>query len=182
VLNEPPPPRMAPTSGKVVQLEAVRAARQQAQPATPVRSPWTWRKWTVLAAALAIGALEGVFAWSLMQGEPGMAAVDGKGGALVAQGTLSKALSRQLSGGEGKVRIGVSFVAKDGNYCRSFAFGGSGGLACRSGERWHIAALAETGADNEIPKPVRDVIAERINGAPLDLQGERSALEDGWQR
>lgn len=184
VLNDAAP-RVAATGGKVVQLDAVRAARQQTQQGQqppPARAPWTWHKWTVLAAALAIGALEGVFAYSLMQGEPGIPGFDGKGGALVAQGALAKALSRQLSGGEGNIRIGESFMATDGSYCRSFAFGGAGGLACHAGERWHIAALAETGADNALPKPVRDVIAERINGAPLDLQGERSALEQGWRR
>jgi hypothetical protein len=183
VLNDPPPPRpVAATTGKVVQLDAVRAARQQTVPPPPSRTPWTWRKWTVLAAALAIGALEGVFAFSLMQGEPGLAAVDGKAGALVAQGELAKALSRQLAGGESAVRIGLSFLGKNGNYCRSFAFGGAAGLACRNGARWHIAALAETAADNETPKPVRDVIAERISGAPLDAQAERAALQQGWQR
>jgi hypothetical protein len=182
VLNDPPPPRVPQQNGKVVQLDAVRAARQQGQQAAPARARWTWHKWTVLAAALAIGALEGVFAYSLMQGEPGITAVDAKGGALVAQGALAKALSRQLAGGEGAVRIGISFVARDGHYCRSFAFGGAGGLACRIGERWHIAALAENGADDALAKPVRDVIAERINGAPLDLQAERGALEQGWRR
>jgi hypothetical protein len=188
VLNDPPPPRPAPVGGKVVQLDAVRAARQQGQQGQPgqhpppARAPWTWHKWTVLAAALAIGALEGVFAYSLMQGEPGITGFDGKAGALVAQGPLAKALSHQLSGGEGNVRIGVSFMATDGSYCRGFMFGGAGGLACHMGERWHIAALAEIGADNQLPKPVRDVIAERINGAALDVQGERNALEQGWRR
>lgn len=185
VLHEPPPPRMAggahAPAGKVVQLDAVRAARQQAQQPAPARARWSWRQWTVLAAALAIGALEGVFAYSLMQGDAGMAAVDSKGGALLAQGLLAQALSNQPAGGEGKVRIGLSFAAKDGSYCRSFAYGGATGLACWQGERWHIPVMAEA-QDGAVPAPVRDVIAQRIVGAPLDEQGERTAQKQGWRR
>jgi hypothetical protein len=176
-----PPPRVAGLGGKVVQLDAVRAARQQAQQPMPMRSRWSWRQWAVLAAALAIGACEGVFAYHLMQGEPSLA-VDARGGALVARGVLARALATQLSGADGTARIGTSFVSKDGSYCRSFVIGGAGGLACRDGERWHIAVLAETGQDNEVSKPVRDMIAQRIDGAPLDQQGERAALAQGWRR
>ncbi|MGZ5199404.1 MAG: hypothetical protein ACXWC4_06495 [Telluria sp.] len=183
VLDEQPmPPRIAGVSGKVVQLDAVRAARQQAQQPTPARTRWSWRQWAVLAAALSIGALEGVFAYSLMQGESGLAAVEPKGGALVAQGMLAQALSRQLSGGEGKVLIGESFVSKEGAYCRSFVMGGAGGLACKGGERWHIAVMAETTPAGGMPRVVRDLIGQRIDGAPLDEAGERTALGQGWRR
>jgi hypothetical protein len=181
MVGAPSPPRMAGLGGKVVQLDAVRAARQQAQQPIPMRSRWSWRQWAVLATALAIGACEGVFAYHLMQGESALA-VDARGGTLVARGALAQALSTQLSGTEGKARVGTSFVSKDGSYCRSFVIGGAGGLACRDGERWHIAVLAETGQDNEVSKPVRDMIAQRIDGAPLDLQGERAALAQGWRR
>jgi hypothetical protein len=174
-------PRLAGVAGKVVHLDAVRAARQQLLQPALVRPRWAWRQWAILATALAIGALEGAVAYSLMQGEAGLAAVDGKGGAMVAQGVLAKALSRQAGGADGKVRIGVSFVAKDGSYCRSFVFGSAGGLACRGGERWNIAVLAES-LDNEIPAPVRDVVAQRIDGKPLDEQGERLAERQGWKR
>jgi hypothetical protein len=183
VLEEQPmPPRLSAVTGKVVQLDAVRAARQQAQQPAPARSRWSWRQWAVLAAALSIGALEGVFAYSLMQGESGLAAVEPKGGALVAQGTLAQALSRQLSGSEGKVLIGESFLSKEGSYCRSFVMGGAGGLACRGGERWHIAVLAETTPTGGLPRAVRDVIGQRIDGVALDEAGERTALAQGWKR
>jgi hypothetical protein len=174
-------PRIASAAGKVVRLDAVRAARQQAQQPAPTRPRWAWRQWLILAAALGIGALEGAVAYNLMQGENGVAAVDGKGGALVAQGALAKALSRQAEGADGKVTIGASFVSKDGNYCRSFVFGSVGGLACHRGERWNIAVLAES-VNNEIPKPVRDVIDQRIDGKPLDEQGEKLAERQGWRR
>jgi hypothetical protein len=136
----------------------------------------------VLAAALSIGALEGVFAYSLMQGESGLAAVEPKGGALVAQGTLAQALSRQLSGSEGKVLIGESFLSKEGSYCRSFIMGGAGGLACKGRERWHIAVVAETSPAGGVPRAVRDVIAQRIDGAALDEAGERAMLAQGWRK
>lgn len=184
VLDEQPmPPRSIPAArGKVVQLDAVRAARQQAQQPTASRARWSWRQWAVLAAALSIGALEGVFAYSLMQGESGLAAVEPKGGALVAQGTLAQALSRQLSGSEGKVLIGESFLSKEGTYCRSFVMGGAGGLACKGGERWHIAVLAETSQTGGLPRVVRDVIEQRIEGPALDDAAERAALAQGWRR
>jgi hypothetical protein len=182
MVEERSPPRVAGMGGKVVQLDAVRAARQQAQQPVPMRSSrWSWRQWAVLAAALAIGACEGVFAYHLMQGESSLS-VDAKGGMLVARGALAQALSTQLSGADGKARVGTSFVSKEGSYCRSFVIGGAGGLACRDGERWHIAVLAETGQDNEVSKPVRDMIAQRIDGAPLDQQAERAAVAVGWRR
>lgn len=176
------PPRVAGMGGKVVQLDAVRAARQQAQPAAALaRARWSWRQWAILAAALSIGGLEGAVAYNLMQGDADLAAVDGKGGALVAQGVLARALTGQAGGSDGKVRIGMSFVSKDGAYCRSFVFYSAGGLACKNGERWNIAVLAES-VDKEIPKPVRDVIDQRIDGQPLDEQGERLAQRQGWKR
>jgi len=182
LVGEPSSPsRVAGLGGKVVQLDAVRAARQQAQQPVPMRSRWSWRQWAVLSAALAIGACEGVFAYHLMQGESSLA-VDARGGALVARGMLAQALTTQLSGAEGTARIGTSFVSRDGSYCRSFVIGGAGGLACREGERWHIAVLAETGQDNEVSRQVRDMIARRMDGAPLDQQGERAALAQGWRR
>lgn len=179
--DDPPPPARVPANGKVVQLDAVRAARQQAAQPPPGKRRWSWRQWAVLAAALAIGAFEGVFAYSLMQGESGLAAVEPKGGALVAQGNLAQALGRQLSGSEGNVLIGQSFLAKDGSYCRSFVMGGAGGLACKTGERWHIAVLAETTQTGGMPRTVNDEIAQRIAGAPLDEAGERAALARGWK-
>lgn len=174
-------PRIASAAGKVVHLDAVRAARQQAQQPAPARSRWAWRQWLILAAALGIGALQGAVAYNLMEGDAGVAAVDAKGGAMVAQGVLAKALTRQAGGADGKVSIGTSFVSKDGTYCRSFVFGSAGGLACHRGERWNIAVLAES-VNNEIPKPVRDVIDQRMNGQPLDEQGEKLAERQGWRR
>jgi hypothetical protein len=182
-LDEQPMPSRVAVSGKVVQLDAVRAARnQQAQQSAPATTRWSWRQWAVLAAALSIGALEGVFAYSLMQGESGLAAVEPKGGALVAQGALAQALSRQLSGSEGKVLIGESFLSKEGSYCRSFIMGGAGGLACKGRERWHIAVVAETSPAGGVPRAVRDVIAQRIDGAALDEAGERAMLAQGWRK
>jgi hypothetical protein len=176
--------RMAGLGGKVVRLDAVRAARQQLlQPVpAPARARWSWRQWAVLAAALGIGALEGAVAYSLMQGDAGLAAVDGKGGLLVAQGVLARALSGQPAGDDGKVHIGTSFAAKDGRYCRSFVLGGAGGLACRTGEHWHIVVMAETAQEGAVPQPVRDVIAQRIAGAPFDAATEQALLRQGWRR
>jgi hypothetical protein len=121
-------------------------------------------------------------------------AVSSKDGALVAQGTLAGALSRQLASGGpsgSRVRIGASFLAKDGNYCRSFALGATAGLACMDGGQWRIPVLEEGNAGEpesyrqattEIPNAVLGAIDQRITGAALSADDERAARERGWKR
>lgn len=192
VLNEPVPPRLQPVGGasNVIQLDSVRAARQ------PVRErrQWSWPQWGAMAASLAVGVLAGTVAMNGRQSDSELASVAGKGGALVAQGKLAGALSQQLASAapaDGDVRIGVSFMARDGKYCRSFKTAAAAGLACRSGEEWRIPVLAESEpgatyayrqAASATPPAVLDAIDQRIAGATLDAGAERAALQRGWQR
>jgi anti-sigma-K factor RskA len=196
VLDEKTPPRLDPAAirGKVVHLDAVRAARHQVHQEPQERSRWAWPQWGAIAATLVVGVLAGMLGYRGMQGGGPLVPIAGQEGALVAQGSLAQALSQQLASAstrDSQVRIGVSFATRDGSYCRSFAFGSTAGLACRSGEHWKIPVLAESEpgaagayrqAGSEMPQAVLDAIDQRIDGAGLDAAGEKAAQRRGWKR
>lgn len=181
---------------KVVQLDTVRAARNVPLPAhlpvpaALVQPSWTRRHAFAVAAALAAGVLLGGFGWHAWQDEVGLASLSGADGALVARGHLAKALSAQLAspGPSGRVRIGISFLAKDGKYCRSFVMDTTAGLACRDGAQWKIPVLAQGAAGTAwldgsvLPPAVLDAVDARIAGTPLDNAAERAAQARGWRR
>jgi hypothetical protein len=178
------------SGAKVVQLDAIRAARNVPLP-SPLPPPpsWTRRHALAIAGALAGGLLLGGFGWHALQGEAELALLSGADGALVAQGKLSEALSAQLAtpGPMGRVRIGISFLARDGKYCRSFVMDTTAGLACRDGAQWKIPVLAQGPAGtawidgNVLPPAVLDAIDARIAGTPLGAAAERAAQARGWK-
>ena len=192
-LDEPVPERLQPPAARVHDLGAVRAARaatqeQWEQRQVQHRRP-AWPQWGALAASLVVGVLAG----SLGSGwfGSGTELVRGPAGELSAGGRLAQALDRQLAqeGGSGDVRVGLSFVARDGNYCRSFQLGGSAGLACREGGNWRVPVLADSPAQAgayrqaaaPLPPAVLDAVDARIAGATLDAAAERAARERGWE-
>ncbi len=180
-----------PGNAKVVQLDMVRAARHGPLPTPPPPKPaWMLRHWSAVALALVVGAAAGGVGWRTWQGEAELASLSGADGALVAQGHLSSALSGQLAspGPSGRVRIGISFLAKDGKYCRSFVMDTTAGLACRDGGQWKIPVLAQGAAGaawmdgTGLPPAVLDAIDMRIAGTPLSAAAERAAHARGWKR
>jgi hypothetical protein len=201
-LDEPVPERLsaalrrpavpAANGAKVADLDAARQAR-----ATRRRTPadWRWPEWGALAASLVLGLLGGRLAWT--DDAPFGA---GAGSALVARGALADALTTQLASAPragAAVRVGVSFVDRDGAYCRSFVMdsrAAMAGLACRVGAQWQLQLLAPAaGASNaasgayrtasaELPAVLLNAIDARISGAALDAAGERDAARRGWQR
>ena len=115
----------------------------------------------------------------------------------VAAGALASALSAQVSNAtdtSGNVRIGLSFRAKDGNYCRTFALprDSSAGVACRNEDRWQIEALARASGDasapdyrqaaTELPPVILEVVESTIEGEALDAEQEAAARARDWQR
>jgi hypothetical protein len=184
ILDEPVPARLQPPAAPVVSLDAARAARAAAPP--PMRRRWSWPEWGALAAMLMVGVLAG-----RMAPGGGQPAIAGNGSQVVAQGELASALDRQVGGRDaGAVRVGVSFAARDGGYCRSFVMGASAGLACHEGGQWRIPVLTEAGtqaegvyrqAGTELPPAVLDAIDARIAGKPLDAAGEEAARARGWK-
>ena len=209
VLDEPMPERlmaaakgpMGPagdarsTKAKVVRLAAARERKQAAAQDTgkPAANDWTWKHWGGMAACLAIGVIAGHSAW-LANATSDVANVDGQ---LVARGQLAQALSTQLASAQSKdapVKIGLSYVSKGDELCRSFTVrsAGTDGLACRRGNEWALRVLeqdqpkaADAGnlrmAASPVPAAVLKVVDEQIQGSPLDADAERAAMNKGWQ-
>ncbi len=176
ILDEPVPARLLqPAPAAVVSLADVREKRRR----------WSWPEWGALAATLVVGVLAG----RMVPG--GAPAIAGNGNQVVAHGELASALDRQVGGNaEGAVKVGVSFAARDGAYCRGFVMGTSAGLACREGGQWRIPVLAEAEkeaaggyrqAGSALPPAVLDAIDARIADKPLDAAGEEAARARGWQ-
>ncbi len=194
-LDEAVPQRLhaAARSGKVIHLDSVRQLRTPPPPPAPSKEGWSWPEWGALAATLVVGVLAGSMATDgLRSGQ--LAALDPGAAALKAEGKLATALTEQLASaapGEAEVRLGVSFVAKDGQYCRSFMLPKMAGLACRSGAEWRIPVMASNApgaagayrqAGSAMPAAVLDAIDERIAGQTLDANAERAASRQDWKR
>ncbi|MEF9929755.1 MAG: hypothetical protein RR983_13970 [Massilia sp.] len=184
--------RPVPYGAKVVQLNSLRPGRPMPIP-LPQAPESSWRRlhWVTLTAALLASAALGAFAWHHLAQGPGLAVLDHDNGLLVARGALVDALSDQLATpgpSDSGVRIGITFLAKDGGYCRSFVVDTTAGLACLKGGRWTIPVLTQGTAgaawlDGVVPPPaVRDAIAARIAGDALDPAAERAAQKRGWTR
>ena len=185
------PQRHVPTGGaKVVHLDALRPGPGRAVPHPPQARTWNRNHWAAVAGALATGILAGALGWRSLGVDPGLVTLVDSEGALVARGKLLNALSEQLATpgpSDTGVRIGVTFIAKDGAYCRSFVVDTTAGLACRSGGRWTIPVLAEGQAGaayldgSVLPQAVLDAIEQRSGGATLDPVAERAAQQRGWK-
>lgn len=175
-----------PCGAKVVQLNSLRPGRTVPPPQIAY-SNWCKRHWVAVGAALLLGSALGAFGWHSLAPAPGLATFDHENGVLIARGPLVAALDGQLAtpgpSGSG-VRIGVTFVAKHGGYCRSFVVDTTAGLACFKNGRWAIPVLAQVGAawvdGSQPPRAVREAIEIRIAGAMLDPVAERAAQQRGW--
>ena len=192
VLSQPVPERLqAVAAGGTVPAERARGNVVQ----FPVRgargpaTPWRAREWFAIAASLVLGIL---ISWRMFS--PGADVITASHGSLVARGTLATALDQQLAGnqaGDAAVRIGLTFKARDGSYCRSFALsaGGTSGLACRAGGEWHIPVTASADAAGgdfrqaagAIPPAVMQAIEGRIAGDALTAADETKARDAGWK-
>jgi hypothetical protein len=182
----------ASTQGSnVVNLQAARAAMERGKSrARPPPTPW--RTAGTIAASLIAGVGLGFFLW----GQTESPLMRSAGGALVARGQLAKALSNQLAADQSRssaVQIGVSFRAKSGDYCRTFALSGAvspSGLACRHGDQWQVQALSQEpgtvgGSDyrtagSAMSATILKSVEAQISGEPLDQAGETAARQRGW--
>lgn len=179
VLEESVPERLraaaqaaSPREAEVVDLSARRAAR------------WSVREWGAMAASLAGGLIIG---FGAMRAEAPLIAVTGEG--MTAQGALARALDTQLAADEaGAVRIGLSFRAEDGGYCRTFELTAraTAGLACRGDGGWSVAMTAAQPNQGELrmagaPTEILAAVDARIAGEPLDAEAEAAARDAGWR-
>lgn len=151
--------------------------------AAPARRWGGWAMGGAIAASLLLGLGVGRFSG----GEAGPVGM--KGGVMVAQGPLAKALDSQLASAQdgAAIRIGLTFQRKGGGWCRSFD-GAMAGVACRENEGWQVqqvlpGAGTETAyrqassADARVMATVDALIA----GAPVDVDGEKAAAGKGWK-
>jgi hypothetical protein len=194
-LEEPVPDRLLAAlrelesrgSPAAADLEAARAAKaRRAAPGTVAAARWRYS----LAASVLIAAGAGFLTWRHTH----IAMMENVDGTLVAQGSLAAGLSDQLSGDGtpgSPVRIGLSFVAKSGNYCRTFSASADAGLACRRAGRWEILALTKQGATEPADSQFRtagsalsgqvlEALEQQIAGEPLDRAGELAARGKNW--
>jgi hypothetical protein len=195
-LQEPVPERLLlaarggaqlPNSN-VVSLDHARSARAAAP--SGVRTSGL-RSWGALAASVLLGVALGFALFRPANPQLMQTA----GGALVAQGQLGSTLTGQLSADQpsnATVRVGISFLAKTGEYCRSFSLtaANSSGIACRHGKQWQIDALVQQprGLSNEyrtaatdLPPVLRETIEATISGDALDATAEAMVRQRGWQ-
>ncbi|MBV8379648.1 MAG: hypothetical protein JO369_02630 [Paucibacter sp.] len=175
VLDEPVPERLhaalQPKREKVVSLAASARARLG------------WAFWGGLAASVVLGVVVGR--------QIGPASTPGAPGVL-AQGQLAEALDTRLSGEQlGGVSLGLSFVAKGGDYCRSFRTDDGAGLACREPAGWAVRELvpvknAPASDYRTAASPLPPALLERIDalrdGDTLDATQEAAARAKGWRR
>jgi hypothetical protein len=198
VVDQPLPARLlAAANGDTVAVNGARASGRGKIlrfPSPDARAPglrWGLREWAAMAASVVLGVL---VSWQLLA-PSGQGVMVAKNGALVARGDLADALDKQLASDqrpEVPVRIGVTFKARDGGYCRSFTLRGTktAGLACRAGGEWQVAAtgVAEIPAGQvqqaaaALPAAILSAIEARRAGDALDAAGEENARLGGWDR
>ena len=193
VLDQPVPERLdIAARGGANRVDAQGRGNVLQFPARSARAPsppWRAREWTAMAASLLLGVL---LSWRLLVPDPGVIEA-GKDG-LLARGELARALEHQLASeqrGEEPVLIGLTFMARDGNYCRSFVLRAAqtAGLACRVGSGWQIPAtdssvMAAGGmqqASSALPPSILRIIEARMEGTALDADGEKRAQSGAWE-
>ena len=85
----------------------------------------------------------------------------------------------------------LSFLDKDGRYCRTFSTGRLAGLACRDASGWAVQATTpaerpETGAlrqaGSALPRALLEAVDARIAGTALTAAEEQQARDRGWIR
>lgn len=186
VLNEPVPQRLRDAlaqPGASARVTPIGSARQ----ASAAHVRWSLREWGAIAATLLLGVLLGAVVFHSARGLP----LDTEQGRLVARGELDTALSTQLSGAASTAtRIGLSFRAGDGAWCRSFNLReGSAGLACRRQGRWVVQLLdgspLAAGTDyrqaaSSLSPAMVNAITALGGGDALSAEEEQQQLRAGW--
>lgn len=180
-----------PEAPRVIDLAAAREQRTQAPAASTPQRRFTPPAWAAMAASLVVGLFVGRM---MMPQETGLFAVED--GQLVARSELAEVLNTRLASDEANAaaptRVGFSFRARDGQYCRTFthteADSGVSGLACETGGQWAVRVTAsETapgGAYRQAGSTAPQVLAavdELIAGEPLEAAQEREARDRRWR-
>ena len=146
-------------------------------------------RYAALAATLVVGLMVG----QLLPRSPA-SPIEHRDGAVVAGGDLGRALDSQLASATpdgAAYRIGVSFRAADGRYCRTFDGTAGAGIGCHGVAGWGLerfiagAPAASHGTYRQAASGDADILAaaqEMMAGEPLDAAGEKQAQASGWAR
>jgi hypothetical protein len=147
-------------------------------------------EWTSIAASLIIGILAGRTALQPSRSDLFATTADG----IVARGELSAALTDQIGGDakDEKVRIGLTFRATSGDYCRTFVTDSTAGFACREPNEWKVRAVSQGAAGakggdyrmagTELPPAIIAAVEQSIAGEALDREQEQAARARGWKK
>jgi hypothetical protein len=191
VLREPIPERLLaaakgasakPRTGNIIWLKRI-----------PARD-WSWPQWSAIAASLILGVLIA----PLLRHEPSEGPLGIRDGKVLASGALAYALSEQLASNQvanAPVHVGVSFLSRTGDYCRTFMLREKStiaGLACREGGGWRLEAMAAMDhatsgsgeyqpAASSLPPAIEQSVDALIVGDPLDAKAEAAARGKGWR-
>lgn len=139
--------------------------------------------WGAMAASLALGLTIGL----------GPLSPDGpvatEKGALIASGSLAKALDTQLASNQlvdSSIRIGLSFKSKDGRYCRTFDGSALAGIGCHNDGVWQLEQTMSGTKQSDYRQAssgaLASAAADMMAEAPLDAAGEAAAKASGWTK
>lgn len=140
-------------------------------------------QWGAVAASLVVGVMIGGTALNRDAGY-----VSDTGGAMVASGALAEALDTQIASNQpanAAIRIGTSFAAKGGGYCRMFESASLDGIACAEDGAWKLRQTLSGGGASEYRQASAGALAEAaaamMAGEPLDAKGEKATKANGWR-
>jgi hypothetical protein len=188
-LDEPVPSRLTDLASRARVIDFASTSLHR-----PLRIAWL--SGLALAAGIVLGVALGPALMKLVREQPDIVA----GGADVAAGgALADALSQRLASDQSasdSIRLGVSFLAKTGEYCRTFVSrrgdAALAGMACRQGATWRVDALqsvtivpgASDGyrqAATALPPLVLQAAEAAMAGDPLDAAREAEARDHQWR-
>jgi len=191
VLEEPVPDRLIAAARAASQKSKRPGAgsRPSSSNVVPLRGrgiPTRQRpRWVALAASFILGAL----ALQLVTYLRNQPETDAQ---IIGSGALQRALSTQLASEQtnSPVRIGISFLSRSGNYCRTFHLHELSGLACNEQGTWNLQVVArsESGAHagykpaaSDTPPAIVEAVNATVSGEPLDAKSEAEARAQKWQ-
>ena len=129
--------------------DRLRALLEESERVVPMARPERRRGGWAMGGAIAASLVLGLAIGHMSGGQAGPVGL--RGGVMVAQGDLARALDTQFASAQegAPIRIGLSFRRKGGGWCRSFD-GQIAGVACREGQGWQVQqALPGAGAGTD---------------------------------
>ncbi len=183
IIDEPLPDRLVALLGGAVKVDTSFASRlAEKQQVTKPRPRFSTAHWGAMAASLVLGLAIGTSPWT------SAGPVTSKNGILIASGPLASALDTQLASTQAvdaKVRIGLSFKAGDGRYCRTFNSATIEGIGCHADGVWQLEQTLGGTAQSDYRQASSGALvraaADMMAGDPLDAKAEATAKADGWK-